>query len=87
MCLAEGEISLSSRCKKAQNQEGSGSPGADGIVLSAGSSGSDGDAVLYAAGLEVFIGQVELLIPGYDLSFQISQICLKLTEHSFGPGV
>ena len=87
MCLVEGEISLSSRRKKAQNQEGSGSPGAGGMVLSAGSLGSDGDAVLYTAGLEVFIGQVELLIPGYDLSFQISQIFLKLTEHSFGPGV
>lgn len=56
------------------------------LTKSSGSA-SDGDAVLYATGHEVFIGQVELLIPGCNLILQIFQICLKLAEHSFGPWV
>lgn len=80
-------LSLSSKSKEAQTQEDSGSPRAPGILLGAGNSGSDGDTVLYVAGLEVFIGQVKVLIPGCNLSFQIFQICLKSAQHSFGPGI
>lgn len=39
---------------------------------------SDGHTVLYAAGLEVFIGQVQGLIPGYNLFFKVFQIFLEL---------